>query len=91
MANELTLRIQHDDEVTLPSAILDGPLSLAEIGALVMVAAVAEGQASLDHPRMATDEVVAAMNKLRERGIFTATVEGKKLKLDFNLDPAIPE
>jgi hypothetical protein len=48
MSDELTLRIQREDEIVLPSAILDGALTLPELGALILLAAIAEGQVGFD-------------------------------------------
>lgn len=88
--SELTLRIQRDNEVVLPAAVLDGELSLPELGALVILAAVAEGYAGFDHPRMQDNEVQAAIKKLKDRGVFNVTVEGNSVHIGVELDNAMP-
>ncbi len=90
MSDTLTLRIQRNDEIVLPSAILDGELTLSELGALVILAAVAEGHAGFDHPRMQDEEVLAAVKKLTERGVFNVTVQDRKLNISVDLDKAMP-
>lgn len=89
MDNELTLRVEQEHEVSLPVRVIDTNLSLADIGALVMITALADGKAGLDHPRLATPEVRSTMSALRERGIFAASFSDRALKLEIDLGPAL--
>ncbi len=87
----LTFRVPHDSEVVLPSAVIDGDLSLSELGALIILAAVAEGYAGFDHPRLQTDETLAAVKALKDRGIFSVTVEGNAVNIGVDIDKALPK
>lgn len=90
MKDSLTLRIDRDDEVVLPAAVADGDLSLSELGALVVIAAVAQGSHDFTSPRMQSEDMVNAVKSLMKREIFTATVEGGTVKLNIDLDKAMP-
>lgn len=84
--DSITLRIDDKTDVVLPSFVATSTLPLAEIGALFCFAAtVAEG-VDLTHPRFQTPEMIEAAQRLRERGIFSAGVEGSTVKLAFDLD-----
>lgn len=89
-SSDLTLRIDNGDETVLPTAVLDGPLSLAEIGALVLLTALAEDDIALDHPRIVSLEAVEAIKSLRERGVFEVAVDGTNVSMRVVMDKALP-
>lgn len=89
-SSDLTLRIDNGDETVLPTAVLDGPLSLAEIGALVLLTALAEGGIGLDHPRILGGEAMDGIKSLKERGVFEIAVDGTNVNMRVVMDKALP-
>lgn len=92
MQDNLTLNIKSDDEITLPAAVLDGELSLAEIGMLFFLVGIGEGVADFEHPRFQSDneEITKLCASLKERGVFDVKVVGKTIKLNVDIEKACP-
>jgi hypothetical protein len=86
----LTLKIPQEGEVTLPGEIANSTLSLAEIGALVVFVAAAQGEIEVAGTRLASAEMQSAMAALKEKGVITARLENKTLKLSVDLDRVLP-
>jgi hypothetical protein len=71
---KLKLNIYNDGDVTLPGEIANSTLTLAEIGALVCF------------PARFDAEMHAAINSLKDKGVIKASVEGRTVKIDINLE-----
>jgi hypothetical protein len=88
--DDLRLRIEREDEITLPSGLIDGDLSLEEIGVVFLLAVIASGQAGFDHPRLQESVALDTVKRLKERGIFNVSVESGAVKISVCLDKAMP-
>lgn len=92
MQDNLTFNLKGDDEIALPAAILDGELSLAEIGMLFLLVGIWEGVADFGHPRFESDneEITKLCASLKERGVFDVKVVGKTVKVNVDIEKACP-
>lgn len=86
----MNLKIDRGDTVEIPAEIVNGPLSLAEIGAIVVLAAIQSGHTEFDNHNVTTPEGIAALKALRERGVFSAAMADGELKISVDLDKAMP-
>lgn len=95
----ISLRLDNDNEITLPSRLVASSLTLAEIGAVACYACVI---ASLDNgdlerhqdtikERMGSPEMLAAIESLKAKGVIKPPVlSGNSLSLELDLDVVLP-
>lgn len=90
--DEIELKVSSPEDVTLPSSILQEDLSLEEIGALFVFAAlsgVARADAELQEAvavRMKETEFQVIARNLTQRGILAVSMEGNTATIKIKLD-----
>lgn len=85
----LKFNLHDDGEVTLPGKIANSTLTLAEIGALVCLAALQTGEVEINPARF-DDELSAAIKSMQAKGVIKASVEGRTVKIEIDLDVVMP-
>lgn len=82
MSLELTLK--NDDEITLPASIAGSSLTLAEIGAVAVLACLQNGE---EIPaRINSDEMQDAMFSLKDKGVFRPSFADGKVIITVDLE-----
>lgn len=89
MSDDLVLDIHDDSEIKLPAEIANSTLSLAQIGAIVCLAALTS-DVDVSPERMGSPEMKAALDELRAAGVVEAKVAGGGVKIAINLEKAMP-
>lgn len=89
--DELNLKVDYGDETSMPTAVLEGSLTFAEIGALFFMIAVGEGDRGMDHPRLADPAVLEILRGLKDKGIVEIETQGNKVHISVNIDAAVLE
>jgi hypothetical protein len=84
--SELTLKVDHGDEVSLPIAAFEHGLTPSEVGALLFMVAAVEVPIALNHPFATTPEFLDALKHLNEKGLVTASVKERKVNISVNLE-----
>lgn len=84
----LTLSVQNDDEITLPAGIAVSSLSLAEIGAVVVMACLQHEQPDQDGlaARMNSEEMMTASQSLKNKDILKIGMSEGKLSINIDLE-----
>lgn len=88
--SELTLNIRNEGEVTLPGELANSSLSLSEIGALLCFIAITSGEIDVKPERFASEEMQKSVGSLREKGVIKARLDGATVKVEVDLDAAMP-
>lgn len=87
----LTLKIDDQDEISLPDWIGGTSLTLEEIGAIACFACLQNGSEVPEvSERIGTPEMAAAMGTLKEKGVLKATLNGNRVLLEIDLDAVMP-
>ena len=84
----LELTVKNENEITLPRTLAASPLTLSEIGAIVVMACLDTLQENEDGlaARLRSEEMQTALKSLKERGVFAIAVEGKTVTIKLKLD-----
>ena len=83
---ELNLRIENEREIILPENIVSSSLTLAEIGAVAAFIALEAGEIDLTSPRFASVEMAEAVTSLKAKGLLSASIVDRKVKINLNLE-----
>lgn len=89
--NSISLKIEDQDEITLPDWIGGTSLTLAEIGAIACFACLQNGSEVPEvSERIGTEEMARAMGSLKEKGVMKAQLVGSRLSVEIDLDAVSP-
>jgi predicted transcriptional regulator YheO len=76
--------------IALPTALLDSTLTLDEIGALVLLQAIADQHVPMNHERMRSAEGVNTVQRLHGKGIFALASTNGQLTVALDFTKATP-
>jgi hypothetical protein len=87
MKNNMSSNLGPEDDVPLPAEIFDTKLSLQEIATVALLIAVVNG-AEIESDRCNDEDVQAAMESLKAKGIITVDTVGSHVKIGVHLEEA---
>lgn len=89
--SSLNLQFKRDDEITIPIALLASNLSCAEIVTVLTFMAMQQGQETMEalSGRITSEEIKLAAEPLRQKRILIASMKGKTLSIEIDMDAAL--
>lgn len=88
----MNLKIDNENEVTLPNWIAQTSLTLAEIGAVVFVACLQGSPAPQEaFEKMGEPQMLEAIGSLKKMGVLLVSLQDNKLTLGLDLDVLRPQ
>lgn len=89
--NEITLKLEDQNEIDLPDWIGGTSLTLAEIGAVACLGCLQSGSEVPEvRERIGTLEMAEAILSLKAKGVLTATINGNRVAMEIDLDAVLP-
>ena len=87
----LKLKIDEQDEISLPDWIGGTSLTLAEIGAIACFGCLQNGSEVPEvSERIGTPEMTEAIKSLKDKGVIKMEINGNRVSMEIDLDVVLP-
>lgn len=87
----LNLKIDEQDEISLPDWIGGTSLTLSEIGAIACFGCLQNGSEVPEvSERIGTPEMTEAIKSLKDKGVIKMEINGNRVSMEIDLDVVLP-